>query len=101
MSILSDIGAIFSAVASNDAWEIRESLKSDAAWYLGTIVAAVGGILVALIYRTIPFIERHLERTVMVASYLAVAFIIFWGVIDRFVFSNQQPWSTTIPRCSL
>ncbi|MEM6498945.1 MAG: TRAP transporter small permease subunit, partial [Pseudomonadota bacterium] len=21
----------------------------------------------------------------------------FWGVIDRFVFSNQQPWSTTIP----
>ena len=33
----------------------------------------------------------------MVISYLAIALIIFWGVVDRFVFSNQQPWSTTIP----
>jgi len=33
----------------------------------------------------------------MIASYLMIAFIIFWGVVDRFVFSNQQPWSTTIP----
>lgn len=95
--MLGDIGAIFSAVASDDAWEIREALKSDAAWILGAIVALAGGVLIAMIYRAVPFVERHLERTVMVVSYLAVAAIIFWGVIDRFVFSNQQPWSTTIP----
>lgn len=92
-----DIGAIFSAVVSNDAWEIREALKSDATWVLGFLVAAIGGILVALIYRTVPLIERNLERAVMVISYLSIAGIIFWGVIDRFVFSEQLPWSTTIP----
>ncbi|MFN3211374.1 MAG: TRAP transporter small permease [Roseovarius sp.] len=97
MSILSDVGAIFSAVASNDAWAIREALSADAAWYLGTAVAVVGGLALAGLYRAAPFVERYLERTVMVVSYLAVALIIFWGVIDRFVFSNQQPWSTTIP----
>ena len=50
-----------------------------------------------MIYKRVPLLDRHLERTFMILSYLAVAFIIFWGVIDRFVFSNQQPWSTTIP----
>jgi TRAP-type C4-dicarboxylate transport system permease small subunit len=45
----------------------------------------------------VPFIERHFERSVMVYSYLAIALIIFWGVIDRFVFNDQEPWSTTIP----
>jgi len=44
MSIMSDVGEIFSAVASNDAWMIREALRSEAAWYLGTVVALVGGI---------------------------------------------------------
>ena len=88
-----DIGAIFSAVVSNDAWEIREALKSDATWVLGFLVAAIGGILVALIYRTVPLIERNLERAVMVISYLSIAGIIFWGVIDRFVFSEQLPCS--------
>ena len=95
--MLADMGAILGAVASNDAWEIREALKSDAAWVLGVLVALAGGVLIAAIYRAVPFVERHLERTVMVVSYLMVAAIIFWGVIDRFVFSNQQPWSTTIP----
>ncbi len=97
MSIMSDVGEIFAAVAANDAWMIREALQADAAWYVGTAVALVGGLALAAMYRALPFVERHLERTVMVVSYLAVAFIIFWGVIDRFVFSSQLPWSTTIP----
>ncbi|WP_171173335.1 TRAP transporter small permease [Ruegeria sp. HKCCD8929] len=97
MSILSDIGAIFSALASQDSWEIRNALESNAAWVLGTVATAAGGLLVLWIYRKVPLLDRHLERSIMVWSYLAVAFIIFWGVIDRFVFKNQQPWSTTIP----
>lgn len=95
--MLADIGAIFSAVESNDAWEIREALKSDAAWVLGVLIAAVGGVIVALLYNAIPIIERNLERAIMVISYLSIAGIIFWGVVDRFVFSEQLPWSTTIP----
>lgn len=97
MSIISDMGTILSALASQDSFEISNALSSDAAWYLGLIALLVGGYLISLIYNHVNLLERHLERTIMVASYLAIAFIIFWGVIDRFVFNNQQPWSTTIP----
>ena len=93
----SDMGEIFAAFISQDSWAIREALKSNAAWVLGTFFTAASGLAVLGIYRLVPFLDRHLERSIMVWSYLAVAFIIFWGVIDRFVFKNQQPWSTTIP----
>lgn len=95
--MLADIGAIFSAFGSQDSWEIREALKSNAAWWLGLIACLVIGFVISTLYRLVPLLDRHLERTIMVASYLAIAGIIFWGVIDRFVFANQQPWSTTIP----
>lgn len=97
MEFWADISAIFSAFASQDSYEIRNALKSDAAWTVGSIVAALGGLIVMWIYSKVPLLDKHLERTIMVWSYLAIALIIFWGVIDRFVFSNQQPWSTTIP----
>lgn len=97
MALWSEISDILSAFATQDSWEIRNALKSDAAWVVGTIATALGGLLVMWIYRKVPLLDRHLERTIMAYSYLAIAFIIFWGVIDRFIFSNQQPWSTTIP----
>ncbi|WP_170476181.1 TRAP transporter small permease [Ruegeria arenilitoris] len=97
MSILADIGAIFSALLAGDAFGIRNALKSDATWILGFIVAIGGGWAIAMIYKRVPLLDRHLERSFMVISYLAIALIIFWGVVDRFIFSNQQPWSTTIP----
>ncbi len=97
MSFWADIGAIFSAFLSQDSFEIQSALESDAAWVLGVVVSAIGGFIVLLVYRAVPFVERHLERSVMVYSYLAIALIIFWGVIDRFVFNDQEPWSTTIP----
>jgi len=97
VTFLSEAGAIVSALLSQDAWEIRNALRSNAAWLVGTVVLLVAGAGVTALYRRVPFIERHFERAVMVVSYLAIALIIFWGVIDRFVFSNQQPWSTTIP----
>ncbi|WP_170467697.1 TRAP transporter small permease [Ruegeria arenilitoris] len=97
MSFWADTGAIFSAFLSQDSFEIQSALESDATWVWGAIVSALGGFVIMLIYRAVPFVERHLERSVMVYSYLAIALIIFWGVIDRFVFNDQEPWSTTIP----
>jgi len=97
MSILADIGNIFSAIASQDSFEIRNALRSNGAWYVGAAATVIGGLAVMYIYRAVPFIERNLERTIMVWSYLAIAAIIFWGVVDRFIFSAQVPWSTTIP----
>ncbi len=97
MSFWADVGAIFSALLTFDSFEIQSALESDATWVVGAIVSALGGLLIMWIYRKVPFVERHFERAVMVYSYLAIAFIIFWGVIDRFVFNDQEPWSTTIP----
>lgn len=97
MSYWEDTGAILSAFLSQDSFEIQSALESDATWVFGAVVSALGGFLIILIYRAVPFVERHLERSVMVYSYLAIALIIFWGVIDRFVFNDQEPWSTTIP----
>ena len=97
MALWSEIGDILSAFATMDSWEIRNALKANGAWAFGAVATAICGLLVLWIYKMVPWLDRHLERTIMVYSYLAIAFIIFWGVIDRFVFSNQQPWSTTIP----
>lgn len=97
MSIWSDLGTLVAAFASQDSFEIRSALRSESAWVFGAVFLAVAGLLLAWIYHHVPVIERYFEKTVMVTSYLAIALIIFWGVIDRFVFSNQQPWSTTIP----
>ncbi len=97
MSIWSDLSTLAAAFASGDSFEIRTALRSDSTWIFGAVFLMAAGVGMAWVYRRVPPVERHLERTVMVASYLAIALIIFWGVIDRFVFSNQQPWSTTIP----
>ncbi|NDW54637.1 TRAP transporter small permease [Aliiroseovarius sp. PrR006] len=97
MALWSELGAIISAFASQDSYEIRNALKPNAAWVFGAAATALLGLVMLWVYKKVPLLDRHLERTIMVYSYLAIAFIIFWGVIDRFIFSNQQPWSTTIP----
>lgn len=96
-SMLSDVGAIFSAISSNDSWMISESLGGPGAWILGFFLTFFGAVLVVWIYRLVPFIDRHLERTVMVWSYLIISAIIFVEVFRRFVLSEQAPWSTTLP----
>lgn len=97
MSIFSDAATLFAAFASQDSYEIREALKADSTWTIGAIFLLASGFFLAWIYHRVPFVERYFERTIMVVSYLAIALIIFWGVIDRFVFANQKSWSTTIP----
>jgi len=97
LSLLSELMLIIKSLLSQDPWALKSALKSDAAWLLGIFVAFAGGGIIAYLYKSIPVLDKYLERIFMVGSYLSIAFIIFWGVIDRFIFSNQQPWSTTIP----
>lgn len=97
MSVLSDFGTLMAAFAGQDSFEIRNALRPQTMYVIGAIFLLLSGLVMAWIYHRVPVFERYFERTIMVTSYLAIALIIFWGVIDRFVFSNQQPWSTTIP----
>lgn len=53
--------------------------------------------LVVFIPVLLILLERTPERTIVVYAYIVMAAIIFIGVIQRFVFSVQVPWSTTIP----
>ena len=97
MSIVTEAFEIVAALGTADSFEISTAMRSSGAWLFGTIVTLLAGCLMVVIYKMFPIIDRHLDRSIMVWSYLAIAAIIFWGVIDRFIFSNQQPWSTTIP----
>ncbi|MEM7291165.1 MAG: TRAP transporter small permease subunit [Pseudomonadota bacterium] len=96
-SLLADAGAILSAALSNDSWMLSEALRSQAAWLVGFFATLIGAVLVLFVYKIVPFIDRNLERSVMVWSYLIIAAIIFVEVFRRFVLSQQAPWSTTLP----
>ena len=97
MSVWSDAMTLFSALAGQDSFDIRNALRPNSMYILAAIYLLISGWIMAWIYHHVPLFERYFERTVMITCYLAIALIIFWGVVDRFVFSSQQPWSTTIP----
>lgn len=97
LSLFADSASVVSALFANDSWQLSEAMKSTGVWPVGLVVLLGGSALVLLIYRLVPLIDRHLERTVMVWTYLAIAAIIFVEVFRRFVLNQQAPWSTTLP----
>lgn len=96
-SIFAEMGGVVSALTSGDPWMMKPALNTAGAWPVGLIVLLVGAGLTLAVYRLVPFVERHLERSIMVWTYLAIGGIIFVEVFRRFVFSVQSPWSTTLP----
>lgn len=99
-AIFSGIGGVFVELIQGkepDFFPLRSAMRGEAAWLWGLVVTLIGGFITAMIYRFVPWVERNLEPTVMVVSYLLIGIIIFVEVIRRFVFSEQYPWSTTIP----
>lgn len=97
MELLYEAGDVIGAFLTNDAWEIRQALNTGGAWLTGFVVTLAGAVLVLAVYKAVPLIDRHLERTVMVWTYLIIAGVIFVEVFRRFVLSEQAPWSTTLP----
>ncbi|MEO9899005.1 MAG: TRAP transporter small permease subunit [Paracoccaceae bacterium] len=65
--------------------------------FLKSITGDNHRLLIVLIPVLLILLERSPERTIVVYCYIIMAAIIFIGVIQRFVFSVQVPWSTTIP----
>jgi TRAP-type C4-dicarboxylate transport system permease small subunit len=98
MEVISGMGELIAAFMSFDSFEVQTAMRGNpGVWPLGLIVTLGGGAIMALVYRSVPIIERHLEPTIMVVAYLAIGYIIFSGVVQRFFLSGQPPWSTTIP----
>ena len=64
---------------------------------LNTITLGYLAVLVVFGPIILIMFERTPERTIVIYCYIIMASIIFIGVIQRFVFSVQVPWSTTIP----
>ncbi len=83
--------AIFLALALTAAFwdQFADLLKSITGDNHRLILIGVPILLILL--------ERTPERTIVVYSYIVMAAIIFIGVIQRFGFNAQVPWSTTIP----
>lgn len=96
-NLSAEFGAILSALASGDSWEINTALGESAGWVFGLLVMVIGAALILALFKAVPLLDRHLERVLMVTVYLAIAAIIFVEVIRRFVLSLQEPWSTTLP----
>ena len=90
-------GDILQALFSNDSWEIRQALRQPGAWPMGLLATLLGGSAFYFLYRYIPWLDRRIESTIMVTSYLMIGAIIFVEVIRRFTIGEQAPWSTTIP----
>ena len=98
MSIWADMSTIVTSTLSGDIdFQVVQAYRSEGAWFVFGPLTILGAFLVHYIYKKVPWIDRHLERTIVVYSYIIIATIIFLGVIQRFVFSSQVPWSTTIP----
>ncbi|MEP0960458.1 MAG: TRAP transporter small permease subunit [Roseobacter sp.] len=98
MSIWTDMATIVTATLSGEInFKVVQVYRSDAAYYLFGALTIVGAFMVHFLYKAVPWIDRNLERSIVVYCYIIMAAIIFTGVIQRFVFSNQVPWSTTIP----
>lgn len=98
MDMIGGMGDVISALIAGDAFMLQSAMRGNPGiWPLGLIATLVGGTLVVFIYRAVPWIERNLEPAIMVVSYLAIGYIIFSGVFQRFFLDGQPPWSTTIP----
>jgi TRAP-type C4-dicarboxylate transport system permease small subunit len=97
MSIWAEAGAIIPAIFSFSAWEMRDAFYTDGMWLFCFFLTIFGGLAAYQFYKMLPLMDQHLERSISVLMYLMIAAIIFWGVIDRFVFSHQWSGSTTVP----
>lgn len=98
MSIWTDMVTIVTATLSGDInFKVVQAYRSEAAWFVFGPLTVIGAFLVYWIYKKVPWIDRNLEKTIIVYTYIVIAGIIFVGVIQRFVFSSQVSWSTTIP----
>ncbi|MEM6371227.1 MAG: TRAP transporter small permease subunit [Pseudomonadota bacterium] len=98
MSVWADMSTIVGSTLAGDInFKVVQAYRTNAAWLVFGPITVIGAILTVYLYKVVPWLDRNFERIIAVTAYIIIALIIFVGVIERFVFSSQVPWSTTIP----
>lgn len=97
MSVWAETIEVYSSILSNDSFEMKTAFRAQGAYLAFGLATFFGGVLMAVIFKALPIIDRHLERTIIIYAYLIIAWIIFSGVVQRFALDGQPPWSSTIP----
>ena len=94
-AILAEFGALIGEIWGGEKYPnyfpLQSAMRTSGAWVWGFILVLGGGFLVHFMYRKVPFLARHLERTVMIVSYLVMAGIICASVIREFFFDMLAP----------
>lgn len=97
MSIMTEAGNVVSSFFTNDSYEMKAAFNTAGAYLAFACLTLLGAAITVVVFRVVPFLERNLERFIIVYAYLIIAGIIFAGVVQRFVLNGQPPWSSTIP----
>ncbi|MDO7631911.1 MAG: C4-dicarboxylate ABC transporter substrate-binding protein, partial [Loktanella sp.] len=67
MSLLSDMGTIISTMTVGEVdFQAVNAFRSQAAWFVFGPITAIGAILVYYMYKMSPWLDRHLERSIVV-----------------------------------
>ena len=97
MEIIAVASSLWETFSSGSMFQFATELRRPEVWIILAPIFVVVVALTVLLLRAIPFLDRNLERWLLIVIYLVMATIIFVGVIRRFAFSVQAPWSTTMP----
>ena len=97
MNITGVAGDLWQALATDNIFMFARLLRQTEVWFIAAPVFALLVAATVLLLRAVPFIDRNLERWLMIGLYLAMTMIIFVEVPRRFFFSVQAPWSSTVP----
>ena len=97
MEVLSVATELWTAFTSGSSFQVANLIREPETWIIFFVPFVIAVALTVAILRTVPFVDRNLEKWLLIVIYLVMAAIIFVGVIRRFVFSVQAPWSTTMP----
>ena len=74
MSIWADMSTIVTSTLSGDIdFKVVQAYRSEAAWYIFGPLTIIGAILVHYIYKAIPWLDRNLERSIVVYAYIIMA----------------------------
>jgi len=84
-TIYAELGKMFVDVITfnePDFFKLRSAMRGDGAWLWGVLTTLLGGLLIAWIYRVVPWIERNLESTLMVVTYLLMSGRVFQNLFE-------------------